>query len=173
MSLLQYGTKFLIQTLGWAAPILLRKKFTKSVLADLVDFDVLPRHESLCIDLGSTSTFRLSVAITNRSPFDIELDRAKVILHCDGHQIECYILERTIIRSAEKEEFFLRGLIPSEIADAIVSLIPRQQTSLSAIIEFNCSVHNFRKEALHMGGIRADFRNVEWRTDHCSLRQSK
>jgi hypothetical protein len=169
MSLAAFGTKALTRAVSWAAPALLRKKFSKTVLADFIDFDVLPRHEALNIDLCSTANFRLAVVVTNRSPFVVELDRARVALHCAGYELECFILERTLIPASEKHEFFLRGHIANEIADAIHGNLGNHQAGISASIEFNCSVHNFQKRTQHLGGVRAVFSNTEWRQKCASL----
>lgn len=169
MSLAAFGTKAFTRAVSWAAPALLRKKYPKTVLADLVDFDVIPRHEALNIDLCSAANFRLAVVVANRSPFVIELDRARVSVHCAGYELECFILERTLIPAAKKHEFFLRGHISNEIADAIHGNLASHQTGISASIEFNCSVHNFQKRTQHLGGVRAVFSNTEWRQKFASI----
>jgi len=164
MSLIAFATNGLLRALGWAAPTLLRRKFCKTVLAELIDFDILPRHEALRIDLGPTSTFNLIVVVTNRSPFTVELDRAKIELLCAGHQLECYIIERRTIQPSAKQEFYLRGHIPNEVANAIHAHLNCHQTGISATMEFNCSVQNFPKRTPHLSGVRPEFVNIEWRS---------
>jgi hypothetical protein len=61
MSVSAFFAKGALQFLGWAMPFLLRKKYNKSALADLIEFDMLPRHEAARIDLGPTSSFILLI----------------------------------------------------------------------------------------------------------------
>lgn len=173
MSILAFAANSTLRALNWIAPFLLKRKFNAAALADLIDFDVLPRHEAVRIDLGSISTFSIALVLTNRSPFDVELDRAKVELSCAGLNLDCYILERTPIPSSGKREFFLRGTVPSEYADAICKNIDQHRTAISAVIEFNCSVHNFQKRTLSLGGIRTEFVNIQSRKSSCSSAQTK
>jgi hypothetical protein len=150
--------------LAWLPKHLLKRKFSKIALANLIDFDVMPRHESVSINLGHTSSFNISLVLTNRSPFEVELDRAKIEILCCGLPFECYILERASIPSGEKKDFFLRGIIPNEHADAIFNGRSNHQTGLSVTAEFNCVVHNFQKRTQHLGGVRTEFVNTQWRT---------
>lgn len=168
MSIFSFATNGALRALSWAVPFLLRKKFSKEVLSDLIDFDVMPRHEAVRIDLGPIPSFSIALVVTNRSPFEMELDRSKVELVCAGLSLDCYILERAPIPSSEKREFFLRGSMSSEYADAIAKNINSHQTAILAMIEFNCSVHNFQKRTSSLSGIRVDFVNTNWRTTSCS-----
>lgn len=163
MSIIEIATKSSWRFLTWLPKHLLKRKFTKNALADLIDFDVMPRHESVSINLGHTSSFNVCLVLTNRSPFEVELDRAKIGMFCCGHHFECYILERASIPSGEKQEFFLRGIIPNEYADAIFNGRSNHQTGLSVTAEFNCAVHNFQKRTQYLGGVRVEFVNTEWR----------
>lgn len=163
MSVLTFATNGTLRALSWLAPFLLRKSFNKSTLADLIDFDVIPRHEAVRIDLGPVSSFSIALVVTNRSLFDVELDRAKVELSCAGLGLDCYIMERALIPSGSKREFFLRGTVPHEHANAICRNIEQHRTAVSAIIEFNCSVQNFQKKTFSIGGIPTEFCNVDWR----------
>lgn len=145
---------------AWIPKYILRRMFTKEKLANLIMFDVRPRHEYARIDLGEVSKFTLYLQLTNLSPIAVELDRAEIIFNCAGVELKSNILKREVIQSGETKSLYINDSIDSGSANHIAKTWERNNSYITANLEFNCALHNFPKQTGILDGVIPSFINV-------------
>lgn len=149
--------------LRWIPGILLRRRFTRDKMAQLIYCDLRPRHDPVTIDLGLTPTYKVWLQVINLSPFAIELDRASFQFWCGGSILNASILDKKTIAPGEITSIFIRDTIPDGHAGQIAKDIDNSQFALEGNIEFNCSITPFSKKIGHLDGIRPRVMNERFR----------
>lgn len=143
---------------------LLRRFFPREKLSKLIYIDVLPRHDSAVVDLGTTATFTLWFQAINLSPFEVELDRAEVQFWIGGAVLSAALLRRQRIAPGEIVSFHVKQPIPSDsCAEQIARLYKGNRPAVSGRIEFNCALHPFSKDLGHLDGVHVDVMNEQQR----------
>lgn len=132
--------------LTWLPRPILRRKFPRQRMAELLQFDIQSRHDPVTLDLGRPAVFRISAFIENKSPFHVEMDRASLVLHCAAQQLRVQLLDRVRLAPGQRSDFYLSGNVESEQADAIVQSLHLLQPRIDGFIHFNARLENFRKE---------------------------
>ena len=143
----------------------LRRHFPPERLADLIYFDLQPRHDSAVVNLGPAAFFQLRLQIINLSPVDVELDRATLCFWCGGATFDINYQERQTIQPSGIASIQVRGLIPDGHANQISVHGNSNSSALSGSVEFNCKVHPFKKRLFHLDGINAKFYNAPARSN--------
>lgn len=149
--------------LSWLPNWFLLRSFPDEVMEGLIDFEIQPRHESISINLGQVATANIWLVATNRSPFDLELDRAELFLSCGGVALPLNILKRTKIAASKKIEFHISTPIPDGHANAIAHSIENHHTHISGTLIFNSKIRNFNLPLKNLSGIKPNFLNVHVR----------
>ena len=145
---------------AWMPKFIMKRMFTKEKLSNLVMFDVRPRHEYAHIDLGEVPKYTLWLQLTNLAPVPIELDRAEITFTCAGVELKSSILKREIIESGETRSFHVDDTIDVANAKFIGKTWDKNNSNISANIEFNCELHNFSKQTGRLEGVIPSFINA-------------
>lgn len=152
--------------LRWLPVAILRKVFPKERLAQLQYVDVIPRHDSVVIDLSEAATFRIVLQIINLSPFEIELDRAEFSFYLAGTELKSTVLYKQPFEPGVPQHLTISGSISDGHANRIGRTLANQFDSSAAMqgwIAFNCSLHSFVRQVVHLDGVRSHIVNLEWR----------
>lgn len=140
--------------------VLLRWYFTPQRMAGLIYIDVQPRNESVRVDLGDYATMNAYLQIINLLPFEVEVDRATLKLHCGGAALEAAIFRKQKLASGEV------GLLvfSATISDGAARQIARHSKNLSARIEshleLNSGVRQFSKQVGSLDGVNVNLVNL-------------
>lgn len=147
---------------------LLRRYYTPERLASLVYCDVLPRGESVQLDLGPVASARLFLQLINLSPFYIEFDSAQLVMQCGGAKIEfVHVSPRIAIASCMTTQLDLCTTIHGGSSSAIIDKlhIPLKAW-LTGHMELSCSIGKLTK-ALSLSDIRPVLINAQLRKTEC------
>jgi hypothetical protein len=124
----------------------LRRYFTASKLAGLIYCDLVPRGESVWLNLGQVATGNVYLQVINLSPFMIELDRAHFNMNCGGGQIDFFSLKRVDLVPGAITQIILQANITDGSAAAIANSPETPVKAwLTGNLELNCQVRNFSK----------------------------
>lgn len=134
-------------------------------MAELTIVDVRPRHGYATVDLGEVATFGIWLRLINMSPFEIELDRAQIDFRCAGSSLDATFSEKTKYKSGEIADIYIKGDIPEGKANHIARSIESNQSHLSMHIDFNCSLHNYKKLTGYLEGVVPRFINANFRAN--------
>ena len=134
--------------LKWLPGFILRLIFSKERLADLVIFDVKPRHQSVRVNLGEVATYDIYFQIINMSPFSIELDRAEIEFMCAGTQLKSQYIKKVEFSPGQIDTLYVSGEIESAKADQIARHYDVNGSYMNLHIEFGCKLHDFKKVLL-------------------------
>lgn len=151
--------------LTWLPKPILRRKFPKHRMAELVQFDIHARHDPVTLDLGRPAIFRVSAFIENKSPFHIEMDRASLTLHCAAQQLRVQLLDRMRLAPGQRSDIYISGNVEADQADAIVRSMQLMQPRIDGFIHFNARLENFRKE-VSLSGIQPVLVNAVMRQEN-------
>lgn len=149
----------------WVPSFILKRLFTKQRLADLVFIDVMPRYQSVQVNLGDVASYDIYLQVINMSPFSIELDRAEIVFSCAGTQLKSQYIKKEEYASGRIGALYISGDIESAKADQIVRHYDRNDSYLDLHIEFNCKLHNFQKTRHNLNGVNTKFINASWRVE--------
>ena len=147
----------------WLPNFILRKRFSKQRLSDLVLIDVQPRHEAVGANLGDIANYSIHFQIINRSPFDVELDRAEIDFLCAGTSVSTQHIKKATFKAGEVRILYVSGEIETPKAIQMAQHYKENRSSISMHCEFNCSLHNFTKVCKNLEGVNVHFTNAEWR----------
>lgn len=150
----------------WLPKFILRRLFTKKRLADLVIIDVMPRHQSVRVNLGEVALFDLRFQVINMTPFQIELDRAEIEFNCAGTRLKSQYIKKVEYQPGAIASLYIEGDIEPGKANQIAKQLNNNRSSISLHCEFNCPLHNFQKVQYNLEGVTPEFINANFRTKH-------
>lgn len=147
----------------WLPAAILRRFFPKERLAALQYVDLMPRNESAMIDLGEAASFGIWLQLINLSPFTVELDRAEFVVWYGGTTLKAAVLRKQSMVPGQIQTLHLTDTITDGVANQIARQqdlnVGRLEGRVSGHIEFNCSLHSFRREIHDLSGIHIRTRN--------------
>ena len=152
--------------LTWLPKGFLRRKYPEQRMADLVTVDLRPRHYPVTVNLCSTPTYDLWFQIINRSPFVVELDRARIEFTCAGTSLETSYIKRTKFKPGGILEILVTDDIPEGKADAIAQRHNQNPSFINMDMDFNCSLHSFSKQRHNLEGVMPHFLNQNTRSNN-------
>lgn len=151
--------------LTWLPEWFLRRKFSEERMADLMMVDIPSRHENVRVDLGHPfATFQLWFQVINRSPFEVELDRAQIEFCCSGSPLHVPYIKKIKVKAGGIEKFHVDGDISDNKADQIARFYDKADSSISMDVYFNCRLHSFAKIYNRLDGIKPRFVNEHVRS---------
>lgn len=152
--------------LKWLPKRFLRWRFSEERMAEFVMIDIPSRHENVRVDLGRPfATFRLWFQVINKSPFDVELDRAQIEFCCGGVSFHVPYIKKIKVKAGGTEKFHVDGDIPDNKADQIAHFHDTDRSSISMDVYFNCRLHGFAKLYHRLDGIKPRFMNERVRLE--------
>lgn len=154
-------TSWLWKLVAWLPGVLLGLVFTPSRLSKLVEIDLRPRHDPVRLNFGEIPYATISLQVTNRSPFTLELDRLHLKFQYGMGLANLYYLERTKIRSGMTADIFVQN----ELSEAFAISGSRQPVgnvhcTLEAKAEFNSRITSFGVRTGQLQGIRPEVANA-------------
>ena len=151
--------------LTWLPKMFLRWKFSEERMANLVEVDIFPRHENVSVNLDRPfARFQLWFQVINRSPFDVELDRAQIEFCCSRTSLHVSYIKKIKVKAGGIEKFHVDGDIPDNKADQIAHFRDKDHSSISMDVYFNCRLHGFAKLYHRLDGIKPRFMNEHVRS---------
>lgn len=145
----------------WLPNFILRKIFSKNRLSELVYIDVKPRGESVRVNINETSFFDVWLQIINMTPFEIELDRAEFDINFSGVGIKNKHLKKAVIKSGQIYDLHISDSIDNSKSEVIKRMaITSNDSSINLYGVFNCSLHSFEKDNIHLGGVNVKYNGV-------------
>lgn len=147
----------------WLPNFILKGIFTKERLADLIIIDVLPRHESIRVNLSDVASYDMYFQIINMSPFTIELDRGEIELSCVGTRLKSQYIKKVTYSPGKIDNLYIHGDIDTAKANQIVKHYGMNGSSIDLHLEFNCKLHSFQKARHNLDGVNVTFINKDWR----------
>lgn len=151
--------------LGWLPAALLRWYYTPQRLARLMYVDILPRNQSVWLNLAPAADFRIAMQVINLSPFQVEIDRAKIELLCGTAPLEATNLERRSVEPGEIATVYFSQVIPDGHANQIHKNIDGNSPSLNGLFQFNCRVQAFSRVVPNLSGLPVTVVNRHLRGD--------
>lgn len=145
---------------------ILRHYYTPQRMADLVYCDVLPRGESVQLDLGPVASAQIFLQLINLSPVPIELNSAQMAMQCNGAKIDfVHVSPCVTIPSGMAAQLHLCTSVHEGSSSAIIENhhIPLKAW-LTGHMEFSCDVRKFSK-ALSLSDIRPVLINAHLRKE--------
>lgn len=151
--------------LNWLPGVVLRRFFPTDRLAQLIYFDLQPRHRSAMINLGEVANYEVYFQLINLSPFEVELDRAKFDVYCAGTVLQGIILKKQRFAPGEISSIFIDGSIPDGHANQIARNMKPNEADMSVDgnMEFNCKLQPFAKRISNLSGIAPKVYNADHR----------
>lgn len=147
---------------SWLPNFVLRRIFSKQRLSELVYIDVKPRGESVRVNINETSSFHIWLQIINMTPFEVELDRAELDINFSGVGIKNKHLKKAIIRSGQIYDLHISDSIDGSKSDVINRLAKSSNdSSIDFYGGFNCRLHSFEKDSIHLGGVNVKYNGVK------------
>jgi len=113
------GVSVLWRLFRWLPGFLLRKKFTDQEMNRLITIDVVSRKEAIRANLSDVPVCDVWLRLTNRSPFHVILDRAKLSFYCVRSEIELPFRRSISLASGAEEEILITADIPEPKANMI------------------------------------------------------
>lgn len=153
----------------WLPKFVLRKVFSADRMAGLVLVDVRPRHRSISVNLSAGGSFKVWFRLINMSPFEIEVDRAEIILQINGAKLKALRLQRQKFSAGEVAEFFMEGDVSSVDCDHITEHTDIDNASIELHIDFNCTLHSFKNGEARLEGVNVQYTNLEWRKSQLGI----
>ena len=147
----------------WLPNFILKRIFTKERLSDLIIIDVLPRHESVKVNLSEVASYEMYFQIINMSPFTLELDRGEIEFSCVGTRLKSQYMKKVLYPPGEIANLYISGDIDPAKADQIARHYGRNGSSIDLHLEFNCELHSFQKTRHNLNGVNVTFINLDWR----------
>ncbi|WGO97376.1 hypothetical protein QFX18_15165 [Saccharophagus degradans] len=146
----------------WLPNFVLRKVFSKERLSELIYIDVKPRGEAVRVNLNETSFFDIWLQIINMTPFEIELDRAEFDISFSGVGIKNKHLKKAVIKSGQIYNLHISDSIDGSKSDVLKRMAnTSNDSSISLYGVFNCSLHQFEKDNIHLGGVNVKYNGIQ------------
>ncbi len=137
----------------WLPKVLLKKVFTKKRLSELLYIDIRPRHESFRVSLSDVSTYDVYFQIINMTPFEVEMDTAEFDFNIAGIGLKHQYIKKYRLKAGQIGDLLITGKIDYHLATLISGLKENNASSVTIYCSFNCSLHEFEKDNLHLSGI--------------------
>ena len=141
----------------WLPKLILKRIFKKERLSDLVYIDIKPRGDSARVQLSEDSSYSIHFQIINMTPFEIELDRAEFHFNFAGTGINNKHLRKYNIKSGQIFDLLVTDSIDGDKANIISKLQKDNESSVVVYCVFNCLLHSFEKQDIHLNGINVKF----------------
>ena len=145
--------------MAWLPGFILGLVFTPTRLSELIEIDLRPRHDPVTLNFVEIPNATISLQITNRSPFTLELDRLHLELLYEMGLANIYYLERTKLKSGAKREIFVRSELSEAFANSGSKSIQNARCALDISAEFNSRITSFGMRT-RLEGIRPEVKGI-------------
>jgi len=139
---------------GWLPGFILKRIYPPRRFSELIVIDVRPRHDPVQLNFGEIPHVDVWLQITNRSPFQVELDRVHVVVHYGVGTTDLYNLERVKFGSNTSQDIYVRGFLTDSYAISGSNQPDDVECSILVSAEFNSRITNFGKRTGELRGIK-------------------
>jgi hypothetical protein len=147
----------------WLPNVILKRVFSEERMSGLVLVDVRPRHRSVTANLDTKGSFEIWFRLINMSPFEVEIDRAEIVLQINGSRSKAQKIQKERFKAGQVAEFFIEGDINPADCDHIAKYAERDNSAIELHIDFNCKLHSFKNNNTRLEGVNVQYTNLEWR----------
>lgn len=147
-------TDIFLKALGKAAPWTLRRFYSVSKCVSLIDINVPSQGDGFSYQYF-TQQAGCWFQITNRSPFDITVDRVDVDAKLSGYGAQLLQLIPIRIEAGAKQSLYVKGILLAPPVEKIREIEKRPQVMLNLRVYVRCRVREF----VHASYIN-DLRNI-------------
>lgn len=150
----------------WFPKFILRRIFTKKRMPDLVLIDAVAKEGAFEVNLAEHPRYRINLQFINLAPCRVVLDRAKIAVGLPGVSTDHLHIMTVELLPSEVKSILIEGEISEGKANTITSLLPHERDksgSLSISAEFQCDLHDFKKENHFLEGLHVTYVNEHLR----------
>lgn len=149
----------------WLPGYFLKKKFTSELMNSLITIDADSSKESLRANLSDLPVCDVWLRVSNRSPFHVTLDRAKLGFYCVRTEIDLPFRRSVFLPSGAEKKI----LVSADIPEAKANLIARgmsspDPSSISGEVDVKVKMYFFSQHAFvkHVGLFNVSEYVVSW-----------
>ncbi len=162
----EVGFKGLWVVAKYLPAFLLRRYFTADRLAGLVYVDVMPRNDSVTLNLAAPATAAVNLQVINLAPVAIQLEQAEFRLTAGNVSTKFTVVRKQRFGVGEIAYIHCDQNLQDSQARAIAQQMSDLRITLDGHIEFSSAIRAFPREIRYLEGIRARFFNENfWKQD--------